>query len=140
MTSALTCILAPHPTNNAKPKQHKVPRPFTHHSTTITNKPQRHFNMVAEQSAEFTKAVEDSRKLKAKPSDDELLKLYGLFKQGTQDPPFEESKVPGTFEFKEKAKRAAWQKIVDEGVTPADAQARYVSLVNELKEKHGYEG
>lgn len=40
----------------------------------------------------------------------------------------------------EKAKRNAWQKIVDEGVKPADAQKRYVKLVNELKEKHGFTG
>jgi acyl-CoA-binding protein len=31
--------------------------------------------MPAQQTAEFKKAVEDSRKLKAKPSDDELLQV-----------------------------------------------------------------
>jgi acyl-CoA-binding protein len=40
----------------------------------------------------------------------------------------------------EKAKRNAWQKIVDEGVKPADAQKRYVQLVKDLKEKHGFTG
>jgi acyl-CoA-binding protein len=74
--------------------------------------------MVA-QTAAFKKAVEDSRKLKAKPSDDELLQvreqwlqvkerhetdsvvqLYGLFKQGTQDPPIESSDKPGMFDLK----------------------------------------
>lgn len=75
--------------------------------------------MVA-QTAEFKKAVEDSRKLQAKPSDDELLQvreqqlrvkgrhmiltmvvqLYGLFKQGTQDPPIESSDKPGMFDLK----------------------------------------
>lgn len=29
-----------------------------------------------------------------------MLQLYGLFKQGTQDPPFEETKAPGMFELK----------------------------------------
>merc|ERR1712093_709598 len=96
-------------------------------------------NMVA-QTAEFKKAVEDSRKLQAKPSDDELLELYGLFKQGTRDPPFEETKAPGMFELKEKAKRNAWQKLVDEKVSAEDAQQRYVKLVNDLKEKYGYNG
>lgn len=38
-----------------------------------------------------------------------------------------------------KAKRKAWQKIVDEGVTPQEAQKRYVALVEKLKEKHGYD-
>ncbi|KAK5167059.1 acyl-CoA-binding protein (ACBP)/diazepam binding inhibitor (DBI)/endozepine (EP) [Saxophila tyrrhenica] len=96
--------------------------------------------MPTAQSAEFKKAVEDSRKLKAKPGDDELLQLYALFKQGTQDPPIEQSKAPGMFELKEKAKRNAWQKVVDEGVKPADAQKKYVALVNDLKKKHGFTG
>lgn len=39
--------------------------------------------MPAQQSAEFKKAVEDSRKLKAKPSDDELLKVGLGFGQPT---------------------------------------------------------
>ncbi|KAH0148646.1 hypothetical protein KCU82_g13431, partial [Aureobasidium melanogenum] len=96
-------------------------------------------NMVA-QTAAFKKAVEDSRKLQAKPSDDELLQLYGLFKQGTQDPPIESSDKPGMFDLKGKAKRNAWQKLVDEGVTPEDAQKKYVALVESLKKKHGYSG
>ncbi|KAI4842131.1 hypothetical protein E4T44_07492 [Aureobasidium sp. EXF-8845] len=122
--------------------------------------------MVA-QTADFKKAVEDSRKLKAKPSDDELLQLYGLFKQGTQDPPIESSDKPGMFDLKVthtlhpilessarqvehtadthlpqqgKAKRNAWQKLVDEGVSPSDAQKKYVALVESLKKKHGYTG
>ena len=76
--------------------------------------------MPATQTAEFKKAVGDSRKLKAKPTDTELLEvnrssvqearpcilthhplqLYGLFKQGTQDPPFADTKAPGMFELK----------------------------------------
>ncbi|KAK0345124.1 acyl-CoA-binding protein (ACBP)/diazepam binding inhibitor (DBI)/endozepine (EP) [Friedmanniomyces endolithicus] len=93
---------------------------------------------MAPQSAEFKKAVADSRKLKAKPSDTELLELYGLFKQGTQDPPFEQTKAPGMFEIKEKAKRGAWEKLVKDGVSPADAQKKYVALVTALKARHGY--
>ncbi|GAB7345099.1 hypothetical protein MBLNU457_3499t1 [Dothideomycetes sp. NU457] len=96
--------------------------------------------MPAAQSAEFKKAVADSRKLKAKPTNDELLQLYGLFKQGSQDPPFEQTTAPGMFEMKEKAKRAAWQKLVDEKVSPQDAQKRYVHLVESLKKKHGFTG
>ncbi|KAG9995279.1 hypothetical protein KCU78_g18019, partial [Aureobasidium melanogenum] len=66
--------------------------------------------------------------------------LYGLFKQGTQDPPIESSDKPGMFDLKGKAKRNAWQKLVDEGVTPEDAQKKYVALVESLKKKHGYSG
>jgi diazepam-binding inhibitor (GABA receptor modulating acyl-CoA-binding protein) len=38
-----------------------------------------------------------------------------------------------------KAKRRAWQKIVDEGLTVDEAQQKYVKLVEELKEKYGYD-
>ncbi|KAF1344036.1 acyl-CoA-binding protein [Delphinella strobiligena] len=94
--------------------------------------------MAVAQTPAFKKAVEDSRKLKAKPSDNELLELYGLFKQGTQDPTFEKSEAPGMFDLKGKAKRKAWEKLVNEGVTPQDAQKKYVALVESLKTKHGY--
>lgn len=39
-----------------------------------------------------------------------------------------------------KAKKGAWKKIHDEGVSAEDAQKRYVELVEKLKEKHGFEG
>lgn len=42
--------------------------------------------------------------------------------------------------LQEKAKRNAWQKLVDEKVSAEDAQQRYVKLVNDLKEKYGYNG
>ncbi|KAK3678412.1 acyl-CoA-binding protein (ACBP)/diazepam binding inhibitor (DBI)/endozepine (EP) [Recurvomyces mirabilis] len=96
--------------------------------------------MPATQTPDFKKAVIESRKLKAKPTDNELLELYGLFKQGSQDPPFADTTAPGMFELKEKAKRSAWEKLVKEDVKPADAQKRYVKLVGELKTKHGFSG
>lgn len=40
----------------------------------------------------------------------------------------------------EKAKRNAWQKLVDDGVKPLDAQKKYIALVKSLKEKYGYSG
>ncbi|KAL8867147.1 MAG: hypothetical protein Q9174_005846, partial [Haloplaca sp. 1 TL-2023] len=50
-------------------------------------------------SPAFEKAVKESRNLKAKPDQDELLELYSLFKQGTQDPPFAEATQPGMFDL-----------------------------------------
>jgi diazepam-binding inhibitor (GABA receptor modulating acyl-CoA-binding protein) len=38
-----------------------------------------------------------------------------------------------------KAKKAAWQKIADEGITPEEAQAKYVTLVEGMKETYGYD-
>lgn len=38
-----------------------------------------------------------------------------------------------------KAKRKAWQKVVDEGTTPQQAEEKYVKLINEMKDKYGYD-
>jgi len=95
--------------------------------------------MPVPKTPEFEAAAAASRKLVAKPTDDELLDLYSLFKQGTQDPAFEDAPKPGTFDFKGKYKYNAWKKIVEEGVTPEEAQKRYVELIEKLKEKYGYD-
>ncbi|KAL8948386.1 MAG: hypothetical protein Q9222_005427 [Ikaeria aurantiellina] len=116
-------------------------------------------------SPAFEKAIKDSRNLKAKPTDDELLDLYSLFKQGTQDPPFAEAAKPGMFDLKVtslshfypsslspyfpsclkprapgKAKYNAWKKVADEEMTAKQAQEKYVTLVGEMKGKYGFEG
>jgi hypothetical protein len=41
--------------------------------------------------------------------------------------------------LKGKAKKNAWQQLVEEGVTPKEAQSRYVTLVEKLKETYGYD-
>ena len=38
-----------------------------------------------------------------------------------------------------KAKKRAWQKVVDEGLTVDEAKERYVKLVALMKEKYGYD-
>jgi diazepam-binding inhibitor (GABA receptor modulating acyl-CoA-binding protein) len=38
-----------------------------------------------------------------------------------------------------KAKKKAWQKFVDEGLTVEQAQEKYVALVETMKEKYGYD-
>ncbi|KAK0511506.1 hypothetical protein JMJ35_006079 [Cladonia borealis] len=90
------------------------------------------------QSAEFEKAVKDSKKLQAKPTDDELLQLYALFKIGTGED-FAAATKPGSFDFKGKYKYNAWKKAVDEGTTPVDAQKQYVDLIKEFKGKYGFQ-
>lgn len=44
-----------------------------------------------------------------------------------------------SFDEQGKAKKRAWQKVVDEGITPTAAEAKYVELVESLKSKYGYE-
>jgi len=38
-----------------------------------------------------------------------------------------------------KAKKNAWQKVVDEGITPEQAQEKYVALVERMKTTYGYD-
>ncbi|KAF8196787.1 acyl CoA binding protein [Mycena galopus ATCC 62051] len=94
--------------------------------------------MPAVQSEAFQKAVADSRKLTSTPSNDVLLDLYGLYKVGCGED-ISQSEVSGMFDLKGKAKRHAWQKYVDEGNTPEQAQEKYVALVEKLKVSCGYD-
>ncbi|KAL6717275.1 acyl-CoA-binding protein (ACBP)/diazepam binding inhibitor (DBI)/endozepine (EP) [Lecanora helva] len=85
------------------------------------------------QSPEFKQAIEDSRKLKAKPTNDELLEV------GSGED-FSKATQPGTFDFQGKYKYNAWKKVVEEEKTsPEDAQKKYVTLVNKLKGTYGFE-
>jgi diazepam-binding inhibitor (GABA receptor modulator, acyl-CoA-binding protein) len=65
--------------------------------------------------------------------------MYALYKQALQDPPIEKSEAPGMFDLKGKAKKAAWKKIVDEGVTPEEAQIKYVELIEAMKKQYGFD-
>lgn len=38
-----------------------------------------------------------------------------------------------------KAKKNAWQKVADEGISPEAAQERYVKAVERMKEAYGYD-
>ncbi|KAI2466231.1 putative fatty acid binding protein [Annulohypoxylon bovei var. microspora] len=89
-------------------------------------------------SPAFVTAQEDSKKLTSKPSNEDLLDLYALFKVGN-DEDFSKADKPGMFDLKAKYKYQAWQKLVDDGVSPEDAQERYAKKVEELKEKYGYD-
>jgi len=95
--------------------------------------------MAVTLSPEFETAVKQSKQLTSKPSNDDLLKLYAYYKQALQDPPIEKAEAPGTFDLKGKAKKRAWQQVVDDGVTPEEAQTKYVALVEEMKVKYGFD-
>ncbi|KAI1450551.1 acyl-CoA-binding protein [Annulohypoxylon stygium] len=93
---------------------------------------------MIEISPAFAKAQEDSKKLTSKPSNEDLLDLYALFKVGNAED-FSKAEKPGMFDLKAKYKYQAWQKLVDDGVTPEEAQERYVKKVEELKGKYGFD-
>ncbi|KAK4192734.1 acyl binding protein [Podospora australis] len=95
--------------------------------------------MAATQSDAFKKAVVDSKKLTSKPTNDELLEIYALYKVATGEDISKATK-PGMFDLKGKAKYNAWQKVVEEeGYTAEQAQEKYVATIEELKSKYGYD-
>ena len=78
----------------------------------------------------FQQAVADSKTLSEKPDNDTLLKLYSLYKQGTEGDVNTEPPV-NPFDFVNKAKYNAWSEL--KGLTKESAMQQYVDLVNSLK-------
>ncbi|PSL43457.1 acyl-CoA-binding protein [Chitinophaga niastensis] len=79
---------------------------------------------------QFENAVAESKTLPEKPSNEILLQLYALYKQGTTgdvdtDPP------SNMFDFVAKAKHEAWTEL--KGKTKEVAMQEYVDLVKNLK-------
>ncbi|KAL7950243.1 putative acyl-coA-binding protein [Trichoderma barbatum] len=91
-------------------------------------------------SPEFSKAQIEVKQLTKKPSNDELLRLYALFKIG-KGFEFKPSDEPSRFSFEARAKWKAWEAAYEEeGITdPAVAQEKYVALVEELKVKYEFD-
>ncbi|KAG8199398.1 hypothetical protein JTE90_000266 [Oedothorax gibbosus] len=83
----------------------------------------------------FDKAAEDVKKLKAKPTDEELLELYALFKQATIGDC--NTSRPGLFDLKGKAKWDAWNG--KKGMDQNEAREAYATKVNHLIEIYGTE-
>ena len=80
---------------------------------------------------EFNEAVLRSKELTLRPSNEELLRLYALFKQSTVGDI--EGERPGGFDFKGAAKYDAWEIL--KGKPAVEAQQEYINLVNELHNK-----
>ncbi|KAJ5672465.1 long-chain fatty acid transporter ACB1 [Penicillium longicatenatum] len=83
---------------------------------------------------QFDQAAKDVNNLKQKPSNDELLKLYALYKQATVGDCNTER--PSAFNLKEKYKWDAWNAL--KGETNEQAMEQYVKFVDELKASHGF--
>lgn len=86
--------------------------------------------MATEQ--EFKDAAEAVKSLTKRPSNDELLELYALYKQATDGDAT--GKRPGAFKLKERAKFDAWTKQKGKGKDAA--RDAYVALVGRLKAKY----
>jgi diazepam-binding inhibitor (GABA receptor modulator, acyl-CoA-binding protein) len=79
---------------------------------------------------QFQNAVAESKTLAEKPSNETLLKLYSLYKQGTEgdvntEPP------TNPFDFVAKAKYEAWSGL--KGKIKEEAMQEYITLVDRLK-------
>ena len=79
---------------------------------------------------QFEKAALDSKQLAQKPSNETLLQLYSLYKQGTNGDVSGEAPT-NPFDFVNKAKYDAWADL--KGTSAEAAMQQYVDLVNKLK-------
>lgn len=90
--------------------------------------------MILFSKAKFETAATDVKNLKAKPSDEEMLKVYSLYKQATVGDV--NTARPGMLDFTGKAKWDAWES--QKGKSKEDAMKEYIELVDQLKAKHGF--
>lgn len=81
---------------------------------------------------QFESAVARSKELTKRPSNEQLLQLYGLFKQATDGDVSGER--PGGFDFKAIAKYDAWAEL--KGKPKDEAKKEYISLVEKLQQDY----
>lgn len=84
---------------------------------------------MADLKTAFEKAFEDVQQLPERPDNATLLRLYALYKQGTEGNV--KGDKPGFFDFVGTAKYEAWTQL--KGTPPEDARKKYVELVKKLK-------
>lgn len=84
---------------------------------------------MADLKAEFQKAAQDVMSLPERPDNDTMLRLYALYKQGSEGDV--SGPKPGFFDFVGTAKYEAWEKLA--GTKPEDAMKKYVDLVKKLR-------
>jgi len=79
--------------------------------------------------ATFEKAAEDVKKITDRPSNEDLLELYALYKQATEGDV--KGTRPGLLDLKGRAKYDAW--ALKKGMAAPTAMESYVNLVQKLK-------
>jgi len=81
---------------------------------------------------DFNSSVTKSKELTRRPSNEELLDLYALFKQATDGDVSGDR--PGGFDFKAIAKFDAWTS--KKGISKEQAMQDYVNLVSKLLQSY----
>jgi acyl-CoA-binding protein len=84
---------------------------------------------MADLKAEFQKAAKDVMDLAERPDNDTMLRLYALYKQGSEGDA--SGPKPGFFDFVGTAKYEAWEKLA--GMSAEQAMKKYVDLVKTLR-------
>jgi len=82
---------------------------------------------------QFAEAKGRVEKMTSRPSNEELLALYGLYKQATEGDVA--GTRPGMLDLKGRAKYDAWARR--KGTSKEDAMKGYVALVKKLEAAHG---
>jgi diazepam-binding inhibitor (GABA receptor modulating acyl-CoA-binding protein) len=81
--------------------------------------------------ARFEKASAESTQLSKRPDNNTMLKLYGLYKQGSTGDA--QGQRPGFTDLVGRAKFDAWAAL--KGTPQEEAKQKYIDLVEELKAK-----
>lgn len=84
---------------------------------------------MSDLKSQFESAVENVKKLSKRPSNDDLLALYGNFKQATAGDVT--GKRPGLMNVKGGAKYDAWAKV--KGTSSEAAMQAYLKIVERLQ-------
>lgn len=80
---------------------------------------------------EFEQAVKESKELTKRPDNETLLRLYSLYKQGTEGDLGPGTPTPAMFDFVANAKYNAWKML--KGTSADEAMQQYINMVTELK-------
>ena len=83
---------------------------------------------MSDLKAKFEQAAKDVHSLAERPDNDTLLRLYALYKQGSEGDVSGDK--PGFFDFVGTAKYEAWGKL--KGMAGEEAMKKYVDLVKKL--------
>jgi acyl-CoA-binding protein len=84
---------------------------------------------MSDLKAKFDAAVAASKTLSERPDNMTLLKLYSLFKQGSEGDV--QGKRPGFTDMVGRAKYDAWAEL--KGIAPETAMQQYIDLVTALR-------
>lgn len=83
---------------------------------------------MSDLDSQFAAAAERVKQLPERPDNDALLRLYALYKQGSDGDV--SGKRPSAISFVDRAKYDAWADLA--GMSQDDAKQAYIDLVEEL--------